>query len=404
MATAPSGIGSRPSRRRPARARAARHGRAGRLRSRLRGPATPPRAQGADRRGARQPRDADGAGVGDAARRRCAATARPRCCRPRTARRPRPAPAKCASASGRSASTTSTSICARGWMPRDAAACPACRAWKRPARVVDVGAGRRRPCCPATASPTSVRCQAPTAACARVPADWVVRLPAAIEDDVAAATLLKGITADFLLRDLGHVGRGTRAARPRRGRRRRPAGLRLGADASARPCSAPCRAKQGARRARARLRARDRDAATIVSPMPCSAPCGGADVVVDGLGDAARDENLAALARRGHWISLGQATGALAPLPADALVAKSLTFSRPVVFDYVATPAELARARAARLERARRRHDQDAADRALRARCRAAGARAARVARHGRRADPQRLSAAVAAAHARRLR
>ncbi|MGL5001412.1 MAG: alcohol dehydrogenase catalytic domain-containing protein, partial [Casimicrobium sp.] len=43
-----------------------------------------------------------------------------------------------------------------------------------------------------------------------VPADWVVRLPAAINDDVAAATLLKGITADYLLRDLGHVGAGTR--------------------------------------------------------------------------------------------------------------------------------------------------------------------------------------------------
>ncbi|MBC8058679.1 MAG: zinc-binding dehydrogenase, partial [Rhizobiales bacterium] len=45
---------------------------------------------------------------------------------------------------------------------------------------------------------------------------------------------------------------------------------------------------------------------------------------------------------RGHWISLGQASGPLAPLPPDALVAKSLTFSRPVVFDYVATNAQLA--------------------------------------------------------------
>ena len=70
--------------------------------------------------------------------------------------------------------------------------------------------------------------------------------------------------------------------------------------------------------------------------------CGGADVVIDGLGDAARDENLAALARRGHWISLGQASGPLQPLAPDALVAKSLSFSRPVVFDYVATQAQLA--------------------------------------------------------------
>ena len=43
-----------------------------------------------------------------------------------------------------------------------------------------------------------------------VPADWIVRLPAEIEDELAAATLLKGITADLLLRDLGHVAPGTR--------------------------------------------------------------------------------------------------------------------------------------------------------------------------------------------------
>ena len=64
-------------------------------------------------------------------------------------------------------------------------------------------------------------------------------------------------------------------------------------------------------------------------------------MVVDGLGDAAREENLAALARRGHWISLGQASGMLAPLPPDALIAKSLSFSRPVVFDYIADHAQL---------------------------------------------------------------
>ena len=47
---------------------------------------------------------------------------------------------------------------------------------------------------------------------------------------------------------------------------------------------------------------------------------GGADVIVDGIGDAARDENFAALARRGHWISLGQASGALQPIATDQLV------------------------------------------------------------------------------------
>ena len=64
-------------------------------------------------------------------------------------------------------------------------------------------------------------------------------------------------------------------------------------------------------------------------------------MIVDGLGDAARDENLAALARRGHWISLGQASGALQPIAADALVHEVDRPSRArSVFDYVATHAQ----------------------------------------------------------------
>jgi NADPH:quinone reductase len=74
----------------------------------------------------------------------------------------------------------------------------------------------------------------------------------------------------------------------------------------------------------------------------------GADVLIDSLGAEARDENFAALARRGHWISLGQATGALDAVGPNALVAKSATFSRPVVFDHVAKRAAL-QLRAARL-------------------------------------------------------
>lgn len=180
-----------------------------------------------------------------------------------------------------------------------------------------------------------------------VPADWVVRLPAAIEDDVAAATLLKGVTADYLLRDLGHVGPGTRllvhAA---------AGGVGLLLCAWARRLGAVVLGTVSSD-AKARI-AREHGCEHVIVTSDyrfadaVQRACGGADVVVDGLGDAARDENLAALARRGHWISLGQASGPLAALPPDALVAKSLSFSRPVVFDYVATPGALAE-RAARV-------------------------------------------------------
>jgi NADPH:quinone reductase-like Zn-dependent oxidoreductase len=67
----------------------------------------------------------------------------------------------------------------------------------------------------------------------------------------------------------------------------------------------------------------------------------GADVIIDGLGDAAREENFKALASCGHWISLGQVSGALQPIDPNLLVSKSATFSRPVAFAYVPTKASL---------------------------------------------------------------
>ncbi|MEO8311754.1 MAG: SRPBCC family protein [Caldimonas sp.] len=184
------------------------------------------------------------------------------------------------------------------------------------------------------------------AAVRTVPAEWVVRLPAGIEDDVAAATLLKGITADVLLRDLGHVGAGTRllvhAA---------AGGVGLLVCAWARHLGATVIGTVSSDE-KARVAREYGCAHPIVTREhrfadTVQAQFGGADVIIDGIGDAARDENFAALARRGHWISLGQASGALQPISTDQLVQKSITFSRPAVFDYVATNANLA-------ERARR--------------------------------------------------
>ena len=174
-----------------------------------------------------------------------------------------------------------------------------------------------------------------------VPADAVVRLPVAVEDATAAATLLKGVTADYLLRDLGHVRAGTRllvhAAAGGVGLLLCAWARRLGArvigtvssDAKARVAR-----EHGCDQV---IVTRDHRFADAVQRQ-----FGGADVIVDGLGDAARDENFEALARCGHWISLGHATGALRAVSPDWLVQKSATFSCPVVFDYVATPALLA--------------------------------------------------------------
>jgi NADPH2:quinone reductase len=174
-----------------------------------------------------------------------------------------------------------------------------------------------------------------------VPADWIVRLPPTVEVDTAAAVLLKGLTADVLLRDLGRVQRGTRllvhAAAGGVGLLVCAWARRMGATVMGTVSS-----EDKARLAREHgcehvIVTRDYRFADAVQRH-----AGGADVVIDGLGDAARDENFAALAPCGHWISLGQASGALQPISPDWLVQKSLSFSRPVVFDFVATPARLA--------------------------------------------------------------
>jgi NADPH:quinone reductase len=173
-----------------------------------------------------------------------------------------------------------------------------------------------------------------------VPADWVVRLPPAVEDQTAAALLLKGLTADYLLHDLGHVGPGTRVLM-----HAAAGGVGLLVCSWARKLGATVigtvSSDDKARLAREHgcehvIVTRDYRFADAVQRL-----AGGADVLIDGLGAQARDQNYAALARRGHWISLGQATGALDALDPNALLAKSITFSRPVVFDYVATRAAL---------------------------------------------------------------
>ena len=178
----------------------------------------------------------------------------------------------------------------------------------------------------------SVRC---------VPAERVLRLPAAVDDAVAAAVLLKGVTADYLLRDLGHVNAGTRVLV-----HAAAGGVGLLVCAWARAMGATVMGTVSSEM-KARL-AREHGCEHVIVTADyrfadaVQRLCGGADLVIDGLGETAREQNMAALAPCGHWVSLGQASGALSPLHPEWLNAKSVTFSRPVVFHYVATANALA--------------------------------------------------------------
>jgi NADPH:quinone reductase len=233
----------------------------------------------------------------------------------------------------------------RGWVP-GIVTLPSSLGMEAVGTVLDVGEGvggilagdRVAYLCPQPGAYCSVR---------SVSSEQVIRLPAAVDDVSAAAMLLKGITADYVLRDLGRVQRGTRilvhAA---------AGGLGLLLCAWARSMGATVLGTVSSE-SKARLAREYGCEHVIVTPDYRFADAvqrqvGAVDVIVDGLGDAARSENMAAIAPMGHWISLGQASGSLAAIAPDWLTQKSVTLSRPVVFHYTATQQALAE-RAARV-------------------------------------------------------
>ena len=163
-----------------------------------------------------------------------------------------------------------------------------------------------------------------------LPADQLVLLPDSISDETAAAVMLKGMSAEYLLH---------------RTRRVRPGDVVLVHAAAGGVGLLLCQwAKAlGARvigtvstEAKAELaRAQGCDQVIVTRDYrfasQMEAP---AEVIYDGLGQAAAKENYAALAMRGHWVSYGQASGAHDSFP--DLTAKSGTLSRPVLFHYTA--------------------------------------------------------------------
>jgi NADPH:quinone reductase len=68
---------------------------------------------------------------------------------------------------------------------------------------------------------------------------------------------------------------------------------------------------------------------------------GGVNVVYDSVGRDTFDKSLACLARLGHLVLFGQSSGFVPTFEIQRLAARSLTLSRPRVFDYVVTREEL---------------------------------------------------------------
>jgi NADPH2:quinone reductase len=213
--------------------------------------------------------------------------------------------------------------------------------------VVDVGAGVTHlaagdrvayACMPAGAY-AAVRTMA---------ADAVVRLPDHVGEEVAAAVMLKGCTAELCLARLHRVqpgetvlvhaaagGLGMLVAQWARALGCRVIGT-VGTEEKARIARGYCDTVVVA--------SGGRFAAAVLEATAGR----GADLIVDGLGEPGREDNLESLAGGGHWIAVGQAGGPLQPVDPARLSRRSATLSRPVVFHYM-TQAHCAREMAQRV-------------------------------------------------------
>ena len=170
----------------------------------------------------------------------------------------------------------------------------------------------------------------------------VVPIPASIDDETAAAAFLKGLTAEYLLHRIHTLKPGevvlVHAA---------AGGLGVIVSNWARSLGATVIGTVSSEE-KARL-ARDHGCHHVIVTRDYSfadavmraSNSHGADVIIDGLGQQAMAENLSALAMFGHWVSLGQASGAIAAVDPHALLAKSATFSAPAVLHYTSDPTRL---------------------------------------------------------------
>lgn len=174
-------------------------------------------------------------------------------------------------------------------------------------------------------------------------AERLVKLPEVISSEVAAAALLKGCTAEFLVERCARVEAGetvlVHAAAGGVGSILVPWLKSLGAVVIA---------HAGSSRKAAIAKELGADHA-LCCPMEelaaeVRALTGGkgAPVVLDGVGAASWPASIGAIARRGLLVTYGNASGPVPPFSAlDLLKAGSIFVTRPTLFDYIPTPEEM---------------------------------------------------------------
>ena len=176
-----------------------------------------------------------------------------------------------------------------------------------------------------------------------IAADRVVRLPAALSDEVAASIMLKGMTAQYLLRRTYQVGPQTtllfHAAAGGVGLIACQWAASLGATVIGTVGSAGKALIARAHGCAHVINYREEDFVTIVKAYTKGQ---GVDVVYDSIGKDAFPGSLDCLKPLGLWVSFGQASGPVPDFKITLLSQKgSLYATRPSIANYTATRKDL---------------------------------------------------------------
>jgi NADPH2:quinone reductase len=176
-----------------------------------------------------------------------------------------------------------------------------------------------------------------------VPANRAVHLPVGVSTQVGAAAMLKGMTAEFLLRRCYPLKAGEavliHAAAGGVGGILTQWAKAIGAEVIGAVGSAEKAEIAKAQGCDHVILYRDEDVAAKVKAITRGA---GVRVAYDGVGAATFEASLASLGRRGILVSFGNASGPAPALePARLARGGSLFLTRPTLFDYVASDADL---------------------------------------------------------------
>jgi len=176
-----------------------------------------------------------------------------------------------------------------------------------------------------------------------IAADRVVRIPEGVSDETAAAIMLKGMTAQYLLRRTYKVGPDTtllfHAAAGGVGIIACQWAASLGATVIGTVGSAGKALIARSHGCTHVINYREEDVVAKVKELTKGA---GVDVVYDSVGKDTFPASLDCLKRRGMWVSFGQASGPVPEFRINLLAQKgSLFATRPALGDYIATRKEL---------------------------------------------------------------